>query len=102
LSIQRLSIDLLSFIQLPYSQLVNSDRQESVTAALAAAVAASSAMERTRLDEEKLRVHTKEKKDQSNRTFVFHVLSTDSLNNLQQLVSYFSLSFVLDYDCHRC
>ncbi|CAF0815205.1 unnamed protein product [Adineta steineri] len=53
---------------LPYSHLIDSDRQESVTVALAAATAAvmaSSAMERTRLEEEKIRVHTKDKKDQS-------------------------------------
>ncbi|CAF1318895.1 unnamed protein product [Rotaria sordida] len=54
---------------LPYSQLIGPDRQESVTAAIAAATAAavmaSSAMERTRLEEEKLRVQAKDKKDQS-------------------------------------
>ena len=59
-----------NLFQLPYSQMIDPDRQESVTAAIAAATAAavmaSSAMERTRLEEEKLRVHSKDKKDQSN------------------------------------
>jgi hypothetical protein len=56
--------------QLPYSHLIDPDRQESVTAALAAAaVVASSTMERTRLEEEKLRVQAKDKKDQSNIYF---------------------------------
>ncbi|CAF0935393.1 unnamed protein product [Adineta ricciae] len=53
---------------LPYSRLIDPERQDPVTVALAAATAAvmaSSAMERTRLEEEKLRVHTKDKKDQS-------------------------------------
>jgi hypothetical protein len=34
---------------------------------------ASSAMERTRLEEEKLRVHAKDKKDQSNIYLTFYV-----------------------------
>ena len=56
-------------VQLPYSHLMATDRQDSVTAALAAAaVVASSAMERTRLEEEKLRVQAKDKKDQSKKT----------------------------------
>jgi hypothetical protein len=54
---------------LPYSHLIDPDRQESVTAAVvaatAAAAAATSAMEQTRLEEEKLRVQAKDKKDQS-------------------------------------
>ncbi|CAF1464813.1 unnamed protein product [Rotaria magnacalcarata] len=54
---------------LPYSQLIDPDRQGSVTAAIAAATAAavmaSSTLERTRLEEEKLRVRAKDKKDQS-------------------------------------
>jgi len=51
--------------------LIDPDRQESVTAAIAAAVMASSYKERTRLEEEKLRVHAKDKKDQSNIYLVF-------------------------------
>jgi hypothetical protein len=46
--------------------LIDPDRQDSVTAAIAAAVMASSSVERTRLEKEKLRVHAKDKKDQSN------------------------------------
>jgi hypothetical protein len=51
--------------------LIDPDRQESVTAAIAAAVMASSYKEQTRLEEEKLRVHAKDKKDQSNIYLVF-------------------------------
>ncbi|CAF1064310.1 unnamed protein product [Adineta ricciae] len=55
---------------LPYSHLIDSDRQDSLTAAAvvaatATAAAASTAMEQTRLEEEKLRVQAKDKKDQS-------------------------------------
>jgi hypothetical protein len=46
--------------------LIDPDRQDSVTAAIAAAVMASSSVERTRLEKEKLRVHAKDKKEQSN------------------------------------
>jgi hypothetical protein len=55
--------------------LIDPDRQESVTAAIAAAVMASSSIERKRLEEEKLRVQAKDKKDQSNiYSFVLFVL----------------------------
>ena len=67
-----------SFLQLPYSHLIDSDRTESfsaviaaATTAAAAAAAASSAMEQARLEEEKLRVQTKEKKNQSEQLFFF-------------------------------
>ena len=64
--------------------MMNSDRQESVTAALAAAaVVAQSAMEHTRLEEEKLRVQTKGKKDQSKNT----VSSLFSVSNLIKLIA---------------
>lgn len=57
----------LYLFQFPYSQFINPDRQECVTAALAAAVmTSSSSIERKRLEEEKLRVQAKDKKDQSN------------------------------------
>ena len=63
---ERIQLKSFFFVQLPYSHLMATDRQDSVTAALAAAaVVASSAMERTRLEEEKLRVQSKDKKDQS-------------------------------------
>ncbi len=52
--------------------MIDPDRQESVTAAIAAAVMASSSMERTRLEEEKLRVHAKNKKDQSKIRFFLY------------------------------
>ena len=66
-----------SFLQLPYSHLIDSDRTESFSAVIAAATtaaaaaAASSAMEQARLEEEKLRVQTKEKKNQSEQLFFF-------------------------------
>jgi hypothetical protein len=63
------NINISYFFQLPYSHLIDPDRQESVTVAIAAATAAvmaSSAMEVTRLEGEKLRVHAKDKKEQSN------------------------------------
>lgn len=49
------------FLQLPYPQLLEPERHEALTVA-----AANRAMEQSRLEEEKLRVQTKEKKDQSN------------------------------------
>ncbi len=55
------------FIQLPYSHLIDPSRPAAVVAAKAAAAAATSAMEQTRLEEEKLRVQAKDKKDQSNK-----------------------------------
>jgi len=66
------SIIFYYLFQFPYAHLIDPDRHESVTAAIAAAVMASSAsMERTRLEEEKLRVQAKDKKDQSNIYLVF-------------------------------
>ncbi|CAF1249857.1 unnamed protein product [Rotaria sordida] len=55
---------------LPYSHLIDPDRQESVTAAAVVTTTAATApsaltMEQTRLEEEKLRVQAKDKKNQS-------------------------------------
>ncbi|CAF1055029.1 unnamed protein product [Rotaria magnacalcarata] len=54
---------------LPYSHLIDPDRHESVAAALFSATTAAtltaSGMEQSRLEEEKLRVHAKDKKNQS-------------------------------------
>jgi hypothetical protein len=50
---------------LPYSHLIDPSRPVAVVAAKTAAAAATTAMEQTRLEEEKLRVQAKDKKDQS-------------------------------------
>jgi hypothetical protein len=75
-------INISYFFQLPYSHLIDPDRQESVTVAIAAATAAvmaSSAMEVTRLEGEKLRVHAKDKKEQSNILVYFYVSEDNSM-----------------------
>lgn len=70
---KKILIFFYSFVKLPYSHLIDSDRQESVTAALLSATTAAnfttSVMEQSRLEEEKLRVHAKDKKNQSNIIF---------------------------------
>ncbi|CAF4113896.1 unnamed protein product [Rotaria sp. Silwood2] len=69
------SSTFFSTVFLPYSHLIDPDSQESVTAAVITATATTSlttsTMEQTRLEEEKLRVQAKDKKNQSKHTSVF-------------------------------